>query len=400
MLRRIITTLIFSFVSAQSTYPIILIHGYLGWGREEMGHYYYWGGTQDLEAELEAAGHTVFTVSIGPVSSNWERAVETFYQIKGGQVDYGKAHADRWGIKQKPEGKVYEGLYPQWDSEHPVHIIGHSMGGQTARLLQYQLQTILYLDSAQTETDSSALFSDVYSGWIKSITTISAPHNGTTLSNIVTRSLPFLQNFIGLAAVVGNKFYNFDLEHWGFKRKEDENWMSYYKRMREHPAWDTRNISAWDLSINGARDINSLVQADPTIYYFSFTTTATHIDSTTGFHIPNKDLNLILKSKARRLGREHAFWLDGSTTDSTWYENDGVVNTQSQRGPTTGANGPDPIAEYRENEPLIPGQWYTMPPLKMDHWYVIGHTAVKEEEMAEIKSLFLKHADFLKTHIQ
>ena len=36
----------------QNTDPIILIHGFLGWGREEMAGYYYWGGRMDLEAEL------------------------------------------------------------------------------------------------------------------------------------------------------------------------------------------------------------------------------------------------------------------------------------------------------------------------------------------------------------
>ena len=34
----------------QNTDPVILIHGFLGWGREEMAGYYYWGGLMDLEA--------------------------------------------------------------------------------------------------------------------------------------------------------------------------------------------------------------------------------------------------------------------------------------------------------------------------------------------------------------
>ena len=37
---------------SQNTDPIILIHGFLGWGRNEMAGYYYWGGKTDLEAEL------------------------------------------------------------------------------------------------------------------------------------------------------------------------------------------------------------------------------------------------------------------------------------------------------------------------------------------------------------
>ncbi len=387
--------LIFSTILlAQNDYPIIFIHGFIGWGPEEMGEYHYWGGTQDILASLREQGYTVYAVSVGPVSSNWERAAEAFYQIKGGQVDYGKTHAEKWNVIQKPYGKKYTGFYPQWDADHPVHIIGHSMGGQTARMLLYQLQNIFY-DSTSAQPDSSVLLGETHSQWIASITSIATPHDGTTLSNIVTRTFPFLQNFVGLAAVVGNKFYNFDLEQWGFDRQPDETWMMYYERMRNHPAWDTKNISAWDLSINGARELNTFLQASPDVYYFSITTSATHLDTSTGFHVPDDGLNLILKSRARTIGREAAYWADGSTTDSTWYENDGVVNTISQRGPTTGLNGPDPIAEYQKNQPLIPGQWYTMGPLKMDHWYVIGHTVYKEENQLAIMKLFSDHVKLL-----
>ena len=47
----------------------------------------------DLESELKDIGFTVYTVSVGPISPNWDRAIEAFYQIKGGQVDYGNEKA-------------------------------------------------------------------------------------------------------------------------------------------------------------------------------------------------------------------------------------------------------------------------------------------------------------------
>ena len=87
-----------SSLSGVNQYPIVLVHGFIGWGPEEMGRYPYWGGDLDLTGFLESFGFEVFTVSVGPVSSNWERAVETFYQIKGGQVDYGKNHSNELGI--------------------------------------------------------------------------------------------------------------------------------------------------------------------------------------------------------------------------------------------------------------------------------------------------------------
>ena len=82
----------------------------------------------------------------------------------------------------------------------------------------------------------------------------------------------------------------------------------------------------------------------------------------------------MIRPRAKILGSTISYWRDGSSTDSTWYNNDGVVNTISMTGPKTGANGPDPIIEYQENDLLIPGQWYTLGPYDLDHWSVMGHT--------------------------
>ena len=83
---------------SQNSCPIILIHGFLGWDRDEMAGYYYWGGRMDLESELNNAGFEVYTVSVGPISSSWDRAIEAFYQIKGGQVDYGYKKSAEMGV--------------------------------------------------------------------------------------------------------------------------------------------------------------------------------------------------------------------------------------------------------------------------------------------------------------
>ena len=129
---------------SQNSCPIILIHGFLGWGRDEMAGYYYWGGKTDLETILREGGYDVYTASVGPISPNFDRAIEAFYQIKGGQVDYGNEKRDRLGIVQRPSKKNYRGLYPAWDAEHPVHIISHSQGGQTARMLEMLLKTLFF----------------------------------------------------------------------------------------------------------------------------------------------------------------------------------------------------------------------------------------------------------------
>lgn len=386
--------LLFCQTRADNRYPIVMVHGFMGWGPEEMGSYKYWGGFFNLEAYLESQGYEVYTVSIGPVSSNWERAIEVYYQLKGGQVDYGWRHAENWGVIQKPEEKDYKALYPVWDREHPIHIIAHSMGGQTARMLQYILINTFHIDSSETIPEKSRLLGQSHKGWIKSITTIASPHNGTTLSDIRMESLPFLKYVIGIAGLIGVDFYDFDLQQWRFKRQEDESLVDYYRRMREHPAWETKNISSWDLSIEGACSLNTILTADPNIYYFSFVTSCTVLDSSTGRHIPDEPMNFILRRKARLLGKKIVHRSDSTATDSTWFENDGVANTISQYAPTSGLNGPDPFVEYKPDESLSPGQWYVSGPYRMDHWLVLGHFCDREQRNT-MTEMFRNHCRLL-----
>jgi len=394
-MKKIFFLLLFiNFSFAQNKYPIVLIHGFFGWGNDEMGDYRYWGGKKDIQKILEDNGYKVINVSVGPISSNWDRAIEVYYQLKGGQVDYGEKHSKKYGLIQKPSDKIYKGLYPEWGSNNPVHLVGHSMGGQTARMLQYLLENEFYINDSLNLKEESALLGDSQKGWISSITSLATPHDGSTLADIVTKTFPFIQYFIGLAGVVGTDFYDFDLSQWGINRKSNENWYKYVQRMRNHEAWDTKNISSWDLSLDGAAEINSFLNASPDVYYFSYSFSATKEDELTGYHIPNKDVFLLIRSRAKLLGSRVVFTSNGSETDSSWWENDGIVNSRSMRGPTTGQNGPDPITEYLPSEPLMQGQWYTFESIKLDHYQSVGHM-LSNEKRAMLDSIYINHAQLL-----
>ena len=383
-----------NFLAGQNKYPIVLIHGFFGWGNDEMGNYRYWGGYEDIQKLLEDNGYKVFNVSIGPISSNWDRAVEVYYQLKGGQVDYGYGHSKKFGLIQKPFDKKYKGLYPEWSKDNPVHLVGHSMGGQTARMLQYLLETELFADTSRKNKEKSELLGQSNRGWISSITSLATPHDGSTLADIVTKTFPFIQYFIGLAGVVGTNFYNFDLSQWDLRRGPSETWSSYVHRMRSHKAWRTKNISAWDLSLDGAAELNSYLNASPDIYYFSFVFSATSKDNLTGYHIPNKDVFLLIRSRAKMLGSKIVFKSDGSETDSTWWENDGIVNVRSMNGPKSGQNGPDPIVPFVKSDPLMQGQWYTFDKINLDHYQSVGHMLPKEKRKM-LDSIYINHARLL-----
>ncbi len=384
-----------SVLFSQNNYPIVLVHGFAGWGADEIMGYKYWGGFWDLEKYLEKKGFEVITVSMGPVSSNWDRAVEIFYQLKGGQVDYGKSHSNKYGIIRKPETKVYEALYPEWDAEHPVHLIGHSMGGQTVRMLDYLLEHSFYADTLESIYEESELLGQKHSGWIKSITSISSPHNGTTYVNVRTKTIPFIQNFIGFAAAIGTDVYNFDLQQWGLEQQDGENLQAYYERISSHPVWSSKNISSWDLSLDGAREFNSYATANPNVYYFSYATSCSVPDEKTGYHIPHGTVYVTLRNNIRNIGQETTAFSDGTKTDSTWFENDGVVNLISMWGPTTGLNGPDQIEPFGQDKKLLPGRWYTFPKLTMDHYYVIGQSIFTKKEMRKLFRIYLDHCRLL-----
>ena len=374
---KLIYLLLLSLSVATTTTPIILMHGFIGWGRDEMNGYNYWGGTIDLQEYLISNGYEVYTVSMGPISSNWDRAIEAFYQIKGGQVNYGIKHSETYDLIQSPNGKSYDGYYPIWDDNHPIHIIAHSQGGQTARMLEY----ILKYNNPNEDSD---LLKKKADGWIKSITTISTPHNGTILADVVSKNLPFLQKITPFFGIINDssieQFYNFDLEQWGINRGKDESTSDYLKRLSASSIKESKNFSAWDVSILGAKSFNDIYITDPNVYYFSYPTYSTK-EISNGTHIPDSNMSLKLWPSALIMGQSSRFGL-------AWNMNDGIVNTISMKFPITSDNKEAPNKKFN-NENIEPGVWQVMDLIHSDHNTVIGHSIIGIDKN-ELQSFFLK----------
>jgi hypothetical protein len=94
-------------------------------------------------------------------------------------------------------------FYPQWDAAHPIHMIGHSQGGTTIRALVQLLEH----GSPDGDEGGGELYRGGKTGWVKSVVTISAPHNGTTLRDAVLDVLPNLRS--PLRDILDNR-----LAHW------------------------------------------------------------------------------------------------------------------------------------------------------------------------------------------
>ena len=118
--------------------------------------------------------------------------------------------------------------------------------------------------------------------------------------------------------------------------------------------------------------------------------------SLSNFQIPFEDTPLLNKARAKLIGSRSGYWADGTQTDSLWFENDGVVNSVSMFGPTTGVNGADPVIEYDAKDLSITGQWYWKKINQMDHWSVVGHFGSDEKKLRGF-NIIKEHIELLKT---
>jgi hypothetical protein len=81
-------------------------------------------------------------ISCGPVSSVSDRAVECFYELYGGLVDYTSGlDGENLEFGHERYGRQENGLLgpSKWNESSPIHIFAYSLGAPTARYLQYLL---------------------------------------------------------------------------------------------------------------------------------------------------------------------------------------------------------------------------------------------------------------------
>lgn len=389
-------------------YPYIFVHGLGGWG-EDTGinsAARYWGGKYDLSAHLEEQGIEVYEPSLGPFSSNWDRVCELYAQLTGTRVDYGEAHSkmhnhDRYGetfttpLVENWGGKINGG------QKVKINLVGHSFGGAAVRTLAYLLK---YGDKTERDTsgkDVSPLFEGGKGDWVFSVTTLCAPHNGSSLTealnsfsdgsvilggemNIGGFDLSGLDGLdsaqllakavFGIAEVSGStkRFYDFKLGHFGIGTGQG-GYEDAAKALETLMSLGNDH-AGYDLSPDGAVKINSYVKTVPDVYYFSYAYCTTEKGKLFGGQVPISGTLPVLIPTAMLMGSYKGKTAGGIEIDESWQENDGLVSVVSAMYPA----GEKHFDYDGDAEKLKKGIWNFMGTEKGDHGTVIGMNNTEE----------------------
>ena len=391
--------------SGAERYPTIYVHGLMGWGEHDQIYAVtpYWGLTSDLMPYLTGKGYESYAASVGPLSSAWDRACELYAQLTGTTVDYGAAHAAEYGHARY--GVTYDKpLFEGWSADKKINLVGHSFGGATIRLFL----DILADGSAEEQaaakaagTEVSPFFQGGKANWVYSLTTLAAPHNGTTfleccgdMTQFAAEASTAMAKLLGISDFKG--VYDFQLEQFGFYRKDGETVLEALDRVL-HSDFLSHNDNVFrDLTIDRALELNDDIEIQPNVYYFSYAGDKTRQSTITGERTSAVDMTPLFVPFANQMcGYYDQTTAGGFRIDKSWAPNDGLVNTVSALYPTDSAgrcltqSGKTGYVQQDgySNVDYQPGVWNVMPVRHYDHGNFIAGMPVPDLASQSIPAL-------------
>ena len=402
--------------SGATRYPTVYVHGLMGWGEHDQIYSAvpYWGLSTDLMPYMTGKGYESYAASVGPLSSAWDRACELYAQLTGTTVDYGAAHAAEYGHARY--GATYDKpLFEGWSASKKINLVGHSFGGATIRLFL----DILADGSAEEQaaakaagTEVSPFFEGGKADWVYSLTTLAAPHNGTTfleccdnMAQFAAEASTAMAKLLGISDFKG--VYDFQLEQFGFYRKDGETVLEALDRVL-HSDFLSHNDNVFrDLTIDRALELNDDIEIQPNVYYFSYAGDKTRQSSVTGERTSAVDMTPLFVPFANKMCSYYdQMTAGGFRIDKTWAPNDGLVNTVSALYPTdsagrcltkSGQTGYIQQDGY-SNVSYQPGVWNVMPVRHYDHGNFIAGMPVPDlasQSVTALRQFYLSLMDNL-----
>lgn len=381
-------------------YTYVLVHGLGGWGESSSmnGISNYWGAdTGDLGEYLTGQGYKVVEPTVGPVSSAWDRACELYAQLTGTTTDYGEAHSAAHSHERY--GRSYDTpLVENWGQKInggqrvKVNLVGHSFGGATVRLLASLLEYGDKDEKATSGDSVSPLFKGGNGDWVYSVTTLCAPHNGSSLTCVLDSvgSVAGIDNTTellasvcfaaaGLSAPVSG-IYDFMLDQFGIGTVSGG-----FSEVVDaiSAAVDSGNDHAgYDLSPDGAAHLNSMIETVDGVYYFSYAFCTTQQGKILSTQVPIKSTLPVLYPTALAMGSYTGKTAGGIIIDETWQQNDGLVSVVSALHPY------DEEWTALDKDNIKKGIWNVAETREGDHGTVIGMDADANETHSFYTDLF------------
>lgn len=370
-------------------YPYVLVHGLGGWGDSSGMNSVskYWGAsTGDLSAYLEGEGYTVYEPTVGPISSTWDRACELYAELTGTTVDYGEAHSKEHNHKRF--GRNYStALFEGWGTKknggqiQKINLVGHSLGGATVRMLASLLEYGSDAEKNASGDDVSPLFTGGKGDWVNSVTTLCAPHNGSSLTCVIDSvgSVAGIDNATEMLAALCfaaagvskpvSGVYDFMLDQFGVGQVTG----GYSEIVKAiSAATESGNDHAgYDLSPDGAAEINKGIKTVDGVYYFSYAYLTTQKGKVLPGQVPIPSTLPILYPTALAMGSFKGTTPGGISIDESWQPNDGLVSVVSAKYPT----GDKYVDFDGDVKNIKKGIWNYMGTSEGDHGTVIGLNA-------------------------
>lgn len=222
----------------------------------------------------------VISVYPSSAASLHDRVMQIFYELKGGTVHYGEEHA---AFHQHDEsGATFPGKFPQWNEHNPVHLIGHSFGGLTARVLHAYLNDSDRFYGHSTTRD-----------WVLSVNTMNAPLNGCLMVYSLGANINFaplvrwgspgfcigiLAHILGYidSAYIKSNVFDFKLDHWRLGHSHEHALGTLCRALAGCCIHSSTDNAAYDMTLHSQLEWSEYLHSIPGTYYSSVVGTSYH----------------------------------------------------------------------------------------------------------------------------